>query len=135
MMTSEEKCVMWTCIAGGVLLVFCGGLLIATIKNNKEIKSLKEQIEQQNGAALVAASNVACTGNFAAGLKNMTTGHLKPINPQPQQPQLTQAQIAAILAAQQPAATPVNSEIEMLKILQQMTPEQIEAFKAFQAAQ
>ena len=105
MMTSEEKILTTTCIVGGVLLVICGGIVIAQIKMNKKVNNINDVLSDMDkrisNVETAVAENTAFRKNAVDAMQKAKANTLAAQNAalvvQPQQsaPQTAAPQTAA----------------------------------------
>lgn len=118
MMTSEEKILTTTCIVGGVLLVICGGIVIAQIKLNKKVNNINDVLSDMDKRVstleTAVAENTAFRKNAVDAMQQAKANTLAAQNaalvvqPQPQPQPVAPQQTTA---PQQPAID-MNSIIQ-----------------------
>ena len=127
MMTSEERILTTTCIVGGVLLVICGGIIIAQIKLNKKVNNINDVMADMDKRVSTVESavteNTAFRKNAVEAMQKAKADTLAAQN------------AALVVQPQQPAAPQIAApQIDMNAIIQAAV-KQVMAEQAAQAAQ
>ena len=109
MMTSEEKILTTTCIVGGVLLVICGGIIIAQVKLNKKTNSINDVLadmdKRVSNMETAVAENTAFRKNAVDAMQKAKANTLA-------------AQNAALVVQPQQSAPQQAPQIDMNAIIQ-----------------